>query len=301
MERASHSPRTVFAAFVVSLAVAFVCALYIHQRFTSYTPRIALHVPSKPQLVVWLNVEQNVGFEVFQGLLAAALEFQRHQPEPRVKHLEAKTGLELEVDTREVAFVSVDERRWLILLGGLYRRDRVVSGLSRWLTELGLQPTTEGDLVIAADGHAFGISSDGVLIASNEAQLARDALVRHPPSEQASVLSKPGSFMNLLSYDAPGARPGAAQVSGDRVWVSVEPGNPFPVFVQQVGGARKQTPAWAATAFLLGPTPLKEVGAPVGIRHFQGQVEQSQLKSGLAALEQRVQSAIWARERNLTP
>ena len=293
VERRSHSHRTIFVAFALSLAAAFACALYIHQRFTHYVPRVAYHVPEKPLFAVWLNVEQNVGFEVFQGLLGAALEFERKGPEPRVKHLEGKTGLELEVDTREVAFVSVDEDRWLILLGGLYRRDRVVSGLIRWLTELDLRPQTEGDLVVASTGHVFGISPDGVLIASNALSVAREAMASRGRSEQASILSKPGSFMNVVSYPSVGPAAQAATASGVRVWVSIEPGNPFPVFVQQLGGSLDLPLVTAGTTFLLGASPLRRVDAPRGVQHFQGQVEQPQLKLGLAALQDRVQRALW--------
>jgi len=298
VERASYSHRTVFVVFALSLAVAFACALYIHQRFTSYAPRVALHVPEKPQFAVWLNVEQNVGFEVYQGLLRAALEFQRSGPEPRVKHLEGKTGLELEVDTRELAFVSIDDRRWLIVLGGLFRRDRVVVGLSRWLNELGLRPRTEGDLVIAANGHAFGISSDGVLIASNAVAVARAAMARRAPNEQASILSKPGSFMNVLSFDSPGSSASPTPSPSGRVWVSIEPGNPFPVFVQQWGAQAGQPLALGETAFLLGASPLRRVDAPRGVAHFQGEIEQSQLKRGLAVLEDRIRTAIWHSSAN---
>jgi len=294
VERRSHSHRLVFAGFALSLAVAFACALYIHHRYTRYSPLVALHVPDQPRLAVWLNVEQNVGFEVFQGFLDAALEFRRTGPEPRVKHLEGKTGLELEVDTREVAFVAVDERRWLILLGGLFRRDRLVSGLTRWLAELDMHPRTEGDLVIAADGHAFGISADGVLIASNALEVARAAMASGKRSEQAAVLSKPGSFMNVLIDERASSSPSAAPGPTDRLWVSIEPGNPFPVFVQRLGTrADRPQDIQAVTAFLLGSSPLRAVDAPQGVQHFQGQLEQEQLKRGLAALQERIQTAVW--------
>lgn len=295
MERKSHSHRLVFWGLAISLAIAFAGGIFIHRRFGRFTPLASAYVPPRSQLVVWLNVEQTVGFELFEKVILPALEVGRFGPEPRVKHLERKTSLELEVDTREFVFARIDERNWLVLLGGLFRRDKVLDGIGRWLNEVGLAPVREGQFLVAASGHTFGVTRDGVLLAASQLSVARQALSFAAPAEQRAILSKPGSLMNILVF--PGSS-GAAMfrlpAAARRLWVSIEPGDPFPIFAQVLG----ETPSGAGLQQVLASLPLRtetfqELAAPAGVRHFSGTVSPWAVDEAMTQLGRDFRSMIW--------
>ncbi len=269
MERRSYSSRTVFSVLSVSLALAFVLALFIHNQFGRYQPRVAYHLPERVRSAVWLNVEHNVGFDVFKRHLLPLLEEGREQPEPLVKHLERKTTLELEVDTRECAVAVTEEGNWIVLLGGLFRRDEVGDGLLRLFQDEGQNAHREGDLVVSERGFAVGIADDSVLILSNDVRLARDALITDAGGAAwKALLQKPGTTLNSLAYEHDvrfaGVRP--LGVGAQRAWLSIEPGNPFRVFFEQVGGGgdeiTRQIP-FSADGF-------KALQSPDGMRSWSG-------------------------------
>lgn len=238
VERRSYSSRLVFGVLAASLALAFVLALYIHGRFARFKPRAVVHLPARVESVVWLNVEQTIGFDVFKQAVLPVLEFGRKGLEPRAKHLERKTSLELEVDTREFVFAQVDSTSWLAIAGGLYRRDKLKEGLVRLFTELGIPATQRGELVVTQGGYAFGVAEDGVLLASNVEAVAAQALIESmsPGSEWKSLLHKPGTLMNVMGYGEIAHFGGVpvCKESSRRCWLSLEPGDPLHLFFERV-------------------------------------------------------------------
>ena len=291
VERRSYSYRVVFAALVLSLALAFVLAIYIHNRFASYRPKATYHLPKRVSTAVWLNVEQNVGFDVFKDSLLPLLEVGRSGPEPRVKHLERKTTLELEVDTREFVFAELDQHKWLILLGGLYRRENVEEGLLRLLSEEGIEARLSGGLVVTPHG-SFGIAPDGVLVASNSEAAARGALAADTPSDFQVLLHKPGTVFNLISYDvaAQFAEKAIFSSGADRIWWSLEPGNPFPLFVERLGAEGSDL---AASDLPFDVRELQRLSSPSKIQHYSGQVPPEAFRRTLALWARDLKELIW--------
>ena len=293
MERRSHSHRVVFSALAASLAVAFLAALYIHAHFARYQPRAVYHLPSRVEAVAWLNVEQNVGFDVFKEVVLPILEIGRHGPESRVLHLERKTTLELAVDTREFVFATLPRGRWLALAGGHFRQDGVLSGLVRMVKESGSDARLDQDLAVLTTGHALGISHDGVLVVSNSEEVAREAILEQDEGmEWKALLHKPGTMFNFLAYGPSTRFDGVPVFSGvaRRFWLSVEPGNPFPVFVEGVG---------EDSAVSVVPPPQLTHGAwhkragPSGISMISGTVVSEDLRSFLRAWGREIQTQVW--------
>lgn len=263
----------------MTLAAAFVLALWIHDRFARYEPRVVAHLPPRVQAAWWMNVEYTVGFDRFSEQLLPLLEEGRTEAEPRVKLLERKTSLELEIDTREIAFARVDSDSWVLLFGGLYRRDGVVAGLQRAFAELGIRASVKDRVVVIATtaepswlaGSSLTMADDGTLIWASDEELARASMSqgRESRGDYKSLMVKPGSLMAAVAFPEFSTASGESLVPPpvERIWLSVQPGEPFPAYAEALNSPKgrpesallaevewqaAQSPArvWAASAEL---------------------------------------------------
>lgn len=219
MERRSYSHRVVFIALALSLLAALGTALLIYQKYVKTTPKAASHLPAQVESALRLDVEQVVSYEPFRVHLLQVFETGREGPEPRVKHLERKTTLELGIDSREIVFARLPHDAWLILLGGVFRRDGVLDGAAALLRDEGEKFEVKGDLLVHANGHAFGVSDDGTLVLGSNEQVARDALpaTEVSDSDYRAALQTEGTIAGM--YQASGA--GSFQAF-------LQPGKSFP-------------------------------------------------------------------------
>jgi hypothetical protein len=176
VERQSYSHRVVFIALAVSLLVAMGTALLIYEKYVKTKPVAASHLPSDVDYAIRLDVEQVVSYEPFRVHLLQVFETKREGKEPRVKHLERKTTLELGIDSRELVFARLPTDAWLILLGGVFRRDGVVDGVERLLADEGVQVARQGDILVHHSGQAFGVADDGTLVLGSSERVTRSAL-----------------------------------------------------------------------------------------------------------------------------
>jgi len=138
MDRPSVSHRPVFIGLAVSLVLAAAFALFVYYKFIRYQPRAESFLPARAQLTAWVQMEQAVVYEPFRQQFFPLLEVGRQGPESRLLHLERKTTLELGVDTRELALAFLPDGGFAVILGGLYRPDKVAEGVVRLLDEEGV-------------------------------------------------------------------------------------------------------------------------------------------------------------------
>lgn len=190
-ERTSFSSRVVLRAFWLSIALAFGVALLVYVKYVRWAPVAATHVPASMPIAVRLQVEQAVVYEPFRKHLLPLLEAGKSGPETRLKHVERKTTLELGVDVREVVFGVGARDEWVLALGGLFRRDGVVAGVGRLLTEekRSFQLASDPDRVRFVSGVALGVADDGTLLAAGSDALLLSALEPHAPGPFEAVPS----------------------------------------------------------------------------------------------------------------
>jgi hypothetical protein len=300
VERRPYSHRVVFGVLAASLALAFAIGLYIHQHFTQYQAKAVSHLPGRVDTALWLNVEQNLGFEVFRDCFLPILEQGRAGPEPRAKRLERKTTLELEVDSREFVFAQVDGRIWVSLLGGLFRRDEVREGIARWLAEENLDPQVREGLVVISTGHAFGVAEDGVLIASNSETVARSALLANGSGRDwKALLDKPGSMLNLLKYGSLLGfdREVRLDSSARRWWFSLEPGAPFPLLIERVDVGPGQSVSGVPGELPFEVDGLESTSGGPGISRWRGTVSTGALWTTVRRWKSGFAQQIWSRSQ----
>lgn len=290
MERRSLPATAVFAALAVTLACAFVVALWIHERFARYEPRVVAHLPAQVHAAFWMNVEYTVGFDRFAEQFLPLLEEGRTGAEPRVKLLERKTSLELEIDTREFAFARVDSDSWVLLLGGLFRRDGVVGGLQRAFAELGIPAVVKDRVVVLGttaepswlDGSSVTIADDGTLIWASDEALARASMGQHQESrsDYKSLLVKPGSLMAAVAFPEFSNRSGEALLPPpvERLWVSVQPGEPFPAYAEALN-----SPNGRPDTTLLGEARWQAAQSPARVWAGSTELSPTVLESWLAS------------------
>lgn len=206
-------------ALALSLLAALGTALLIYQKYVKTTPKAASHLPERVESALRLDVEQVVSYEPFRVYLLDVFEQGREGPEPRVKHLERKTTLELGIDSREIVFARLPENEWLILLGGVFRRDGVLEGAGSMLRDEGESFQPQGDVLVHENGEAFAVSADGTLILASSIGVAQAAL---PAAELA-----PEDYRAQLQEE--GTIAGMFQVAGNaefQAWL--RPGQTFP-------------------------------------------------------------------------
>lgn len=219
MERQSYSHRVVFIALALSLLVAMGTALFIYEKYVKTTPVAASHLPLDVEYAVRLDVEQVVSYEPFRVHLLRVFETNRKEKEPRVKHLERKTTLELGIDSREMVFAQLPHEQWLILLGGVFRRDGVLDGVGEMLEDEGIRVERRKDLLVHGSGQSFGVAADGTLVLASSPERAQAALQigSFADDDFRRALSREGTIAGVF-----GSRKGGQF----RAWL--EPGQEFP-------------------------------------------------------------------------
>lgn len=144
-ERPSFSPRVVLGALGFSLLLSLGFGRFVYTRFIRFEPRALGETRADAKLLVWVHVEQAVVYQPFRNAFVPLLEAERKGAEMRLLELERKTTLELGVDTREaVLALGPAPTDWSFVLGGLFRRDGVVSGVARLLEGEGRAPSLVG-------------------------------------------------------------------------------------------------------------------------------------------------------------
>lgn len=185
-ERKHFSSRSVLLGFALSLVFALAGAYWIYTRYVHFEPVAALHVPADSELVVQLQVEQAVIYEPFRRHILPLLELGKAGPESRLKALERWTTLELGVDTREWVLAWDTEGEWVMALGGLFRKDKILEGVRGMLQEEGLevQPFEDPPRLQGAEGRSWGQASDGTFLLAQTEELFRQVWKPRPAAVQ---------------------------------------------------------------------------------------------------------------------
>jgi len=179
----------VFAVLGVSLTLAFALALYVYQRYVSYVPRVTRHMPSEYALALRLDIEQAVVYEPFRRHLLPLIEASRTQDPTggrksvsRLQALRDQTTIELGVDLRELGIAVDRAGHWVVLLGGHFRRDEIVSGVARMLQREGIPVRLGGSpqRLVHQSGAAFAAADDGVLVLAQTEELLDRVLATQP-------------------------------------------------------------------------------------------------------------------------
>lgn len=257
-QRRSFSPRVVFSALLVSLVLALGVAGYIFVRYVRYQPMAHRHLPENTAVAVRLNVEQAVVYEPFREHILPLLEIHREEAEPRAKHLERETTIELGVDLREVIFARArsaehgqdrpkeengqsgtggeaapgsrglgNDGDWLIALGGHFRRDGVVEGISRMLAAEGVETEVHKAplRLVHPSGAAFGVAEDGVLLVAG----SEGMLMRAFPGREQQLSFQRDAALELIAASVPHECCPAEVLGGH---VQILSGQNFPVKVR---------------------------------------------------------------------
>lgn len=204
MERTSFSHRTVFVGLLVSLFGAAVVAGYIYHRYVRYVPVATRLVPPGATLVVRLEVEQAVVYQPFRTFVLPLLERGRKAKESREKGLERVTSLELAVDAREIVYAEFPNNEWSVLVGGMFRRDGVLSGVRRMMGEEGVELREEGDMLIHQSGISFAVSEGGTLVLASSAELLGRTLTVSQPEIFGEALKRASfAFQSRGAGDSP--------------------------------------------------------------------------------------------------
>jgi len=301
-ERPGLASRVVFIGLAVSLALALGVAFYIYVRYVRYEPVAALHVPAEFDTVVHVSVQQAVVYEPFRKHLLHLFEAGRRGPESRLLHLERKTTLELGVDSREAAFGFGPEGRWVIAMGGLFRRQAVVAGAQRMLKDEGIPSILleAPERLRVASGAEFAVAEDGTLLLAQSASILTQALGASAPQRP---LAQRGTLGSLVA-SRPGGWPvgGGRRVLGVRVQLRAADGR-FPYEAHfEIDGAGWEQPLdvfeqtsdgpWALPATLGGAR-----STPAGPQAFvvSGELDRAGLEVAVARL------AFFVRQRLALP
>jgi hypothetical protein len=204
-------------AWVAVSFIALACAgAWVAYRHLIHYRRCAVeHLPAETDFAARLDVEQVVLFDpvrrhllplIDRLPLATQRETEAAVPAPdRLTRLRQEAGLNLGLDLREVLFATSSDRRWVLVLGGLFPH-ALLPALERTLqSEAAAGWTRVGDrLEFAATGAALGQAADGTLILASD----RAALEAALPSSQryrALGLSREGAGGARVSRAALGA------------------------------------------------------------------------------------------------
>lgn len=157
------------------MVVAVCSAFFIYEKYVKTVPKAAGHLPDGAAFALRLDVEQVVTYEPFRKHILKVFERSREGREPRAKHLERKTTVELGIDSRELALAVMPDEQWVILLGGVFRRDEVLEGAQEMLDEEGIATALEENLLCHASGICFGVAEDGTFVLASTKNLALQA------------------------------------------------------------------------------------------------------------------------------
>jgi len=202
-ERRGVSFRNLAWVAVSFIAVACAGAWVAYLHLIHYRRCAVEHLPAETDFAARLDVEQVVLFDPVRRQLlplidrlplAAQRETETAASAPdRLTRLRQVAGLNLGLDLREVLFATSSDRRWVLVLGGLFPH-ALLPGLERTLqSEAAAGWLRVGDsLEFAATGAALGQAADGTLILASD----RAALEAALPSSQryrALGLSREGA------------------------------------------------------------------------------------------------------------
>jgi hypothetical protein len=166
-ERQSVPAKYIYVGLVISLVLAVCFSLFVYVKYIRYEARALRHIePQQYVVAASVAVEQAVVYEPFRRHILTVFEAHRKAKESRALHLERKTGLELGVDTREIAFGLRPDGKVAIAVGGLFRRERFVSGVAQLLNDEGFVAEVVGNppRVRGPRGATVGVARDGVLV-----------------------------------------------------------------------------------------------------------------------------------------
>ncbi|MEO8182011.1 MAG: hypothetical protein ABI895_24520 [Deltaproteobacteria bacterium] len=150
------------------------------------------HLPAETELAARLDVEQVVLFEPMRRHLLPLIDRLPIGAGPsalgqgRLLRLRRDAGVNLGLDLREILIATTRDRRWVLVLGGLFPHT-LLPGLARVLTsETSAGWTRVGDILeFAPSGAALGQAADGVLILASDRSTLAAAL---PSSERFAEL-----------------------------------------------------------------------------------------------------------------
>ena len=172
------SYKGVYVAFFGLLLAAVVVAGLMYFKLLHYRRVAALHLPPDTTAALRVDIEDAVLFAPVQKhLLPLANSLRPGDPrlKPRLKRLEQHTRIEFVVDLREIAVArGPGPGDWVVVFGGLFPKENVVSGLRQVFAEEGIdaQPSASGRTLTLPGGLAIGQSEDGcILIAATAARL----------------------------------------------------------------------------------------------------------------------------------
>jgi hypothetical protein len=239
-----QSYKRIYVAFFGLLLVAGTVAAVMYFKLLHYERAAALHLPPDTTVVARIDVENVVLFEpVRKHLLPLANELRAGDPKlkSRLKRLEQHTRIELAVDLREIAVARGSAPGdWVIVFGGLFPKQNVVSGLRQVFAEEGLQGdlSSDGTRLTLGNGLTLGQAEDGcILIAASAARL-ESALPRQDTFQRlllardgAGGFALAGDFARALA-DAPfvSAVPELREIT--RVQGELQLGNPLQISSQ---------------------------------------------------------------------
>lgn len=207
MERPSFSSRTIFAALGVTLILAAIVAGYIYERYVRFVPTAAVHLPSNFQFAARLEVQQAVVYEPFRTFMLPLIERGRTGLESRAKELERATTLEVLIDAREFVYGELPDGEWIVIAGGMFRRDGVLSGVEAIMRAEGVELSRRPEGLVHPSGVAFGVSPNGNLLLTSSLPVLERALSAsfggpfgHNAEGASLHLEKKGSAAGALDF-----------------------------------------------------------------------------------------------------
>lgn len=220
-----------FAALVFGCLIA--AGIWLaYTKLIHYERRAALHLPPRPDFVARLEVEQVALFEPVRRHLLPLINRLPLERAPdhaderdRLTLLRQDAGLNLAFDLREIVIAtSQGGQDWVLVLGGLFPSQGLVSSIERALESEGVSGLTRaGDALLFAPWNvALGQASDGTLIVASDPDALQSAL---SPSTRA------------LELGIPNEGPGSASLSGDAfrsAWGKPLVGDPWQSSVERV-------------------------------------------------------------------
>jgi hypothetical protein len=238
------SYRGVYVAFFGLLFAAGVAAAVMYVKFFHYRRVAALHLPADTTVAARIDVEDVVLFEpVRKHLLPLADTVRVGDPrlKPRLKRLEQHTRIEFVIDLREIAVARGPRPEdWVVIFGGLFPKENVVTGLRRVFEEEGISPqlSPSGRSFSLPGGLALGQAEDGCIMIAATAERLESALPQQD-TYQRLLLAPEGSGGFALSRDFQQALADVPVVASvrelgeiERVQAQIRLGNPAEISAQ---------------------------------------------------------------------
>jgi len=184
-----------------------------YAKLIHYERRATRHLPPQPDFVARLEVEQVVLFEpvrrhllplINRLPLAQAPDHAGAVASDRLALLRQHAGLNLGFDLREILVATAQGgQRWVLVLGGLFPSQGLVTSLERALAAEGVSGVTRaGDaLLFAPWGVALGQAPDGTLIVASHRDVLESALLPSARSDELGIASE-GAGSVFLSGEA---------------------------------------------------------------------------------------------------